>query len=65
MVQSVRDSQPKRTDHVWYRKDGNGFKCCLCGALTNKPPDFPTPVDWMPEMGYEQLTETERTICVG
>jgi hypothetical protein len=38
------------------------WKCGLCGALTNVPPVYPTPVDWLP-VDYEKLTEEERELA--
>jgi hypothetical protein len=48
------------TDHKWFRKSALWWKCSRCGARTKLPPRKPTPVDWMPEGGYEALTEEER-----
>lgn len=64
--QQVGDKQPDRTDHVW-RGLGTvtivGWKCVLCGGVTNKtPPFYPTPTDWVPEK-TEKLTDEERAMC--
>lgn len=53
----------KRSDHVWVR-NGNGWKCCLCGAVVKggDPPDYPTPEDWKPHR-YEPLLAAERDLA--
>lgn len=51
-----------RTDHVWFMNDLGVWKCCLCGALARRPPDYPTRKDWRP-LGHElPLTEEERNM---
>lgn len=52
-----------RSDHIWLLVDEDlptmRFKCCTCGAVTNAPPPFPTPPNWMPRR-YEELTSDDR-----
>lgn len=50
-----------RKDHVWFKHKGL-YKCCLCGAVCEVPPPYPTPANWMPMM-YEPLNEPERMQC--
>ena len=47
-----------RADHVWIHK-GTYYQCGLCGAITEAPPHYPTPADWMPTR-IEALTADER-----
>lgn len=56
-----QQATPNRTDHVWFKTNGV-FKCCLCGAVTRRPPHYPTPPDWSP-LRYERLTDDERALC--
>ena len=61
--QTPRTKNPNRYDHVWYkRKEDGKWKCCLCGALCNKPPEFPTDPDWRAER-HEKLTQEEVALC--
>jgi hypothetical protein len=48
-------------DHIWF-KLGQTWKCCLCGAISAKPLDYPTPPTWMPER-YYPLTDQERQMA--
>jgi hypothetical protein len=59
--QRAKQSSPNRTDHVWFKNNGL-FKCCLCGAVCRRPPNYPTPPDWTP-LKYEPLTPEERALC--
>ena len=60
--QKPNSRHPDRKDHIWFRT-GEVWKCCLCGAVTaSKPPDYPTPEDWMP-LYYQGLTDKERQLC--
>lgn len=61
MFQCVSDDKVKRSDHVWFQI-GSVWKCCLCGALAKKPPDFPTDDKWMPDY-YAALDKREKTLC--
>jgi len=49
-----------RGDHIWY-KTCNGWKCCLCGAVTSDPPAYPTDNRWLPDR-YDKLTNKEREL---
>lgn len=53
-----------RADHIWteiYGEDGlKRYLCCLCGGITANPPNYPTPADWLPELGYRRLLQSER-----
>lgn len=60
--QRVGQVRVDRLDHVWFRLHLGGYKCCLCGAVTNEPPPAPTPADWFPEE-YWPLTDKDRTLC--
>lgn len=55
------DGKINRMDHVWFRKGGR-YKCCLCGAITNVPPNYPTPENFQAE-SYESVTEMEKEMC--
>ncbi len=59
--QTVTTRSPNRADHVWLIKP-TGARCVLCGAVCDKPPLFPTPVDWLPDR-YELLTPEDRKLC--
>ncbi len=61
--QTTTTPRPVRSDHVWFLKDGILHKCCLCGAVTQKPPLYPTPEEWLPDR-YEVLTDKERELCM-
>lgn len=61
MFQTPKTVPLERTDHCWVAKNRALFKCCLCGAITAKPPQFPTPEDWMPAR-YDPLTNEERAL---
>ena len=53
----------RRNDHVWFVRPKGGFKCCICGCVTDRPPPFPTPDSWDPD-GFElPLTPVERNLC--
>lgn len=62
--QTTDTPKPDRTDHVWIKViNKHEFKCCLCGAVTNTiPPNYPTPMEWIPKLGYEKLTPAEREL---
>lgn len=64
--QMPTDLEIDRKDHVWIERQGKRprFKCVLCGAVTDKPPDSPTPQNWNPQW-YEKLTPQDRTACPG
>lgn len=47
-----------RKDHVWLHR-GRHYVCALCGALTETPPPYPTPTDWMPA-DIIALTDADR-----
>lgn len=51
-----------RKDHVWIEHEDKEYKCCLCGAVTAKPPPYPTRDEWMPEY-FEALQQVERERC--
>lgn len=60
-TQTVNSQRPlDRTDHVWLRRRG-GYKCVLCGGITSRPPQYPTPKDWVPTR-YEPLDDEERLL---
>ena len=71
MFQTPNQIQPlNRGDHIWFHYNRRGmmvFKCCLCGGLTKNPPGYPTAAssvaNWTPELGYERLTEEERSLA--
>ena len=45
--------------HLWQPPcDGHGWKCLLCGGLTNRLPTTPTPEGWVPA-AFEPLTISE------
>lgn len=47
-------------DHIWQPPcDGHGWKCLLCGGLTEWLPTGPTPEGWSPTK-FEPLSEGER-----
>jgi hypothetical protein len=64
VFQTPRTRPLKRSDHVWLRILGSGskYRCCICGAETDSPPDVPTPEDWVPDY-YVPLTDAERDLC--
>lgn len=59
--QKVGQRKVDRKDHIWFKQD-NIFKCCLCGATTGVPPNYPTPPDWVPKT-FQLLTAEERLMC--
>ena len=61
MFQTVNHKILDRKDHIWLRK-GDYFKCVSCGAVTTKPPDYPTDPSWMAGK-YEKVTEQDRKAC--
>lgn len=50
-----------RKDHIWIRR-ATGYKCCLCGALAQIPPPYPTAKEWMPTV-YAPVTPKDREAC--
>lgn len=61
LYQTPKTRKPDRTDHVWVRRVEGGFKCVLCGGVTNEePPMSPTPKGWMPDHYELPLTPEER-----
>lgn len=60
--QSPKSKELDRTEHVWSKAVRGYFKCVLCGAVTDHPPQRPTPEDWYPDR-YEKLTAKERALC--
>ena len=63
--QRVGDHRLDRKDHVWTTltlEAGPMYKCVLCGALTLRPPPYPTPADWLPGR-YRELTQADRESC--
>jgi hypothetical protein len=48
-----------RADHIWFKRDRGGYKCCLCGGLADEMPPYPTPAAFMP-LRFEPLTDIER-----
>lgn len=63
MFQTPKSRKLDRADHVWTTHYGrSGWICCLCGALTTRPPDYPTPGDWLPTE-FVKLTDAERALC--
>lgn len=60
--QHYEDPALDRADHVWAEIEaGKKFICVLCGAITRKPPPYPTPPKWMPDV-YEKLTSGVRAL---
>ena len=60
--QQTGQKRLNRSEHVWYHRAKSGtWKCVLCGAVCSKPPECPTPKDWMPDT-YESLTKDERAL---
>jgi len=60
--QTPKTIRPNRSDHVWIIHNGSyKYKCCLCGALTDQPPPYPTPPEWLPHK-CEPLTDEERAM---
>lgn len=62
IFQMVHDRKIDRSDHVWLEVGDGVFKCVFCGAVTEKPPAYPTPKQWMPEFGYEPVLIHERAL---
>jgi hypothetical protein len=63
MYQTPKTPKMSRADHVWVERRGGGYKCCLCGAVTDeRPPPFPTAKDWMP-VKFDKLTAQERELA--
>lgn len=66
--QTVDNKHPDRTDHVWMKCDGADppktryYRCVLCGAVTDDPPDYPTPKEWTPKF-YDEITAKDRELC--
>lgn len=64
--QTPHKKEPNRYDHVWFKLEkgplAGKWKCCLCGALTSKPPEYPTDPEWRPER-VVPLTAEERQLC--
>lgn len=73
--QQVTDRPLNRSDHVWRQtrvpvrgaSDADEspalrtvYKCCLCGAITESPPPYPTPPLWLPTEYQLPLTAEER-----
>lgn len=64
-IQNPQQKRPPldRKDHVWFLLlKPNTYKCCLCGAIADDPPEYPTRNDWMPKR-YEALTDEERGLA--
>mgnify|MGYP001612653691 CR=1 len=59
--QTADDKWPDRKDHIWVDRQAD-FICCLCGAVTLKPPAYPTLNGWMPGR-FEKLTDKLRDLC--
>lgn len=59
--QRVGDPTNNRTDHVWFECD-SGWKCCLCGALEDTPPPYPTRGGYTPRRFGLPLTDEERLL---
>lgn len=53
--------QVNRSYHVWRHLVDGTWKCCLCGALATKPPEYDNR-GWMPER-FEALTAEDRESC--
>lgn len=61
--QTVDSASIDRTDHVWFMTVLGMWKCCLCGAMTKSPPDYPTRKEWRPLRHDLPLTDEERGMC--
>ena len=59
--QTTKTKRPDRVDHVWEHRGQRDYKCVLCGALTDKPPEF-ADKHWVADR-YEPLTDEERAMC--
>ncbi len=63
MYQTPKAKSLDRADHVWFERRKGGWKCLLCGAVTDLiPPDYPTDKDWIPAR-YDKLTKDERALA--
>ncbi len=65
-IQNPQQKRPPldRKEHIWYAAGPAGcgkWKCVLCGAVTNQPPEHPAKPAWMPDK-YEPLTDAERAL---
>jgi hypothetical protein len=64
MFQTTDSKKVDRSKHIWFQrkdKDSIVYKCCLCGAVTRRPPpDARDEGDWMPDT-FEKLTDGERS----
>lgn len=61
LINGSKPFQADRKDHLWHLR-GNSYLCLLCGAVTMKPPSYPTPNNWMPDK-YEALTDEDRELA--
>ena len=59
--QTTKEIGVDRADHVWHQRE-NDFICAICGAVTMKPPCYPTSKDWVAGK-YEALTDVERAMA--
>lgn len=64
VADAARKRPLDRKEHIWTKRRGGQWICCLCGGVIKDglPPDLPTPVSWMPDL-YVALSAEDRSRC--